>query len=400
MSLPYFTNLDWEVEVVTVDEKFSDLPLDDLLEFSVPDCITIHKINAFSKKWTSRFGLGSLALRSIWYYFKEVNKLLSIRKFDLIYFSTTQFPILILGAYWKRKFHIPFVIDMQDLWHSDYYQDKPRHQQPAKYWFSYRLNKFLEPIAMNKVDGLISVSQGYLDTLSLRYPNLKSIPQAVITFGAYKKDLEIAIANIQNPVLRKKTAVKHVVYVGRGGYDLASAIQLLWQAIRQSFLSPEQIHFSFIGTSYAPNGSGIPTIKPSASEAGLAVYVTESTDRVPFYEALNILSEADALFIPGSDDENYTASKVYPYIMADKPLFAVFHKDSSAGQIIRACNAGHLNTFDQPKTLVIDQMADFIKNLVANNTQVRHLNKEQFDKYSAENMTLRQVELFNNVINA
>jgi hypothetical protein len=78
-----------------------------------------------------------------------------------------------LGAYWKKKHGIPYVIDMQDPWHSDYYKNKPKAERPKKYWISYRLNKYFEPIAMKNVDGLISVSKAYIDTLKQRYPQLQ-----------------------------------------------------------------------------------------------------------------------------------------------------------------------------------------------------------------------------------
>src|SRR5690606_16191048 len=109
---------------------------------------------------------------------------------DLVYFSTTQFPVCILGAYWKRKFGIPYVIDMQDPWHSEYYQNKPKNEQPPKYWFSYRLNKWLEPIAIKQVDGLIAVSEQYIKDLQQRY-NL-NIPNKTITFGYSEIDLNIS----------------------------------------------------------------------------------------------------------------------------------------------------------------------------------------------------------------
>ena len=103
MSLPYFKDYGWEAEVVTIDPKHSDIIKDDLLLESVPSDIPVHLIQAFSKKWTSKFGLGSISLRSLWFYRLKVNSLLKQKKNDLIYFSTTQFPVCILGAYWKKR---------------------------------------------------------------------------------------------------------------------------------------------------------------------------------------------------------------------------------------------------------------------------------------------------------
>ncbi|RZJ89549.1 MAG: hypothetical protein EOO20_10705, partial [Chryseobacterium sp.] len=314
MSLPYFEVEGWDADLVTVDPQYLDISFDKLLLQSVPKTIQIHSVKAFSRKWTKWLGLGSLALRSMWFYFRKVNTLLTENHYDLIYFSTTQFPVLTLGAYWKQRFGIPYVIDMQDPWHSEYYQDKPKDQRPAKHWFSYRLNKFLEPIAMRHVDGLISVSQGYLDLLNERYGWLTRIPQRVITFAAFQKDIEIALNTDFKAFLPKGTR-KNIVYIGRGGHDLAPAVILLLKALKLTKLQDHQIHFYFLGTSYAADGKGEQSIAPIASKFGLTSFVTEQTDRIPFYKSLNILSKSDALFIPGSDDANYTASKIFPYIM-------------------------------------------------------------------------------------
>src|SRR3954462_863729 len=134
MSLPYFTKFGWEAEVVTVKTEHSDVVFDPFLELSVPINIVVHRIAALPKKWTSKLGLGSIALRSLPFYQIEVNRILRHKPFDLIYFSTTQFPVCILGNYWKKKFNTPYVIDVQDPWHSEYYQDKPKQERPAKHW--------------------------------------------------------------------------------------------------------------------------------------------------------------------------------------------------------------------------------------------------------------------------
>jgi len=79
--------------------------------------------------------------------------------------------------------------------------------------------------------------------------------------------------------------------------------------------------------------------------------VSEQTDRMPYFSVLRCLADADGLFIPGSDDKTYTASKLYPYILARKPLLAVFHQESSVTEILRATGAGSVVTFDDSHDL-------------------------------------------------
>ena len=402
-SLPYFERFGWEPEVVSIDTTQSEMVKDSLLLKSVPNHIKLHTVQAFSKKWTSKFKLGSLALRSLYFYDKKVSRILKSNSFDLIYFSTTQFPVTILGNYWKQKFGIPYVIDMQDPWHSDYYLNKPKNEQPAKFWFSYQLNKYLEPIALKKVDGLISVSMAYINTLKLRYFGLSKIPTSVITFGAFEEDFVIAKKNASHltPAFIRLEKMTHLVYVGRGGNDMEKAIRLLFEAFKSGLQQDSEnfnkLRIHFIGTSYAPFGKGKHTIYPIAKEYGLQNLVEEQTDRIPYYQGIQTLLHADALFIPGSDDPQYTASKIYPYILARKPLLVIFNPASSASDIIQKCNAGTVvNLLDSKNA--IEEIYSFLLDLTNNPRKPKETNWDEFKSYSAENMTKRQCELFDKVI--
>ncbi len=402
MSLPYFKDFGWEAEVMTVDPKYSEIPKDDLLLQSILKDAKIHIIAAFNKSWTSKLGLGSIALRSLWSYRQKVNRLLKKRQFDLIYFSTTQFPVCILGSYWKKKFNVPYVIDMQDPWHSDYYLDKPRAQQPPKYWLSYRLNKYLEPIAMKRADGLISVSEDYINDLKNRYEQLKDVPAATITFGAFEADMQIAEANrhLFEPLLLP--GFTNIVYIGRGGADMHKAITVLFKALSKGLGENEtlfdRIRIYFIGTSYAPQGKGSPTILPLAKQFGLENSVFETTDRISYYHTLTTLLQADALFIPGSDDPKYTASKIYPYLLTRKPLLAIFNSESSAIGILKECGAKHVYSFDRADKAELEAY-DFLEDVATNQHRLETYDQENLRKYSAENMTRRQCSLFDEVTN-
>ncbi|MES2650192.1 MAG: glycosyltransferase [Bacteroidota bacterium] len=402
MSLPYFSANNWEVELVTVDTKHSDFPIDPLLLKSIPSGIIIHKVGAFSKKWTSKFGLGSIALRSLYFYRKKVNTLLSKNRYDLIYFSTTQFPVCILGAYWKKKFGIPYVIDIQDMWHSDYYQNKPKAERPKKYWFSYRLNKYLEPIAMKHADGIISVSKNYIDILKQRYPNLQSKPTEVITFGAFDVDFEIAEQYAAELDITYQTNSNRInlVYVGRGGHDMRESLQILFECFKEGLNNNtalfERIHFNFIGTSYAPAGTGVPTIKPIADEFGMGKYVTEITDRIGFFKSIRNLQKANGLLIIGSNDGNYTASKLFPYILTGNHILAILHTNSSAGSILKTCNAGELITLQEN---IIDSAKIFKEFIDKINMNIPlNIKWEEFEPYTAAYLTKKQTNVFNQII--
>ena len=400
MSLPYFKQFGWDAEVVTVDPAYSEIVRDNLLVQSVPPDIKIHTVKAFSKKYTSKIGLGSLALRSLWFFRKKVSQLLKEGAYDLIYFSTTEFAVCTLGAYWKNRFGIPYVIDMQDPWHSEYYRDKPKEQRPKKYWFSYRLNKTLEPIAMKHVDGLISVSQNYIDDLKARYPVIKNIPAATITFGAFAPDLEIAESNHDKFENLLDPKYISLVYVGRGGADMHKAISALFKVLRTG-LDHEPVIFSklkiyFIGTSYATNGT--PTVMPLAEQLGVDKNVVELTGRISYYHTLATLQQADALFIPGSDDPRYTASKIYPYLLTKKPLLAIFNPQSAAIDVLHEYGSKNVYSYE-PSNEATTGIYSFLKQIVDHTFEECNYNTDAVEKYSAINMAGRQCRLFDAVLN-
>jgi len=403
MSLPYFKQFGWAADVVVVDDKYSEMIKDELLLQSIPPDVNIYKVDALSKKLTAKVGLGSLALRSMWYYLKAVNRLLKATRYDLIYFSTTQFPVTILGAYWKKKFNIPYVIDVQDPWHSEYYRDKPKDQRPPKYWFSYRLNKYLEPVAMKQVNGLISVSDGYIDDLKKRYPTIKNIPAVTIPFGAFKPDLQIAADNetLFKPLLNSD--YKNIVYVGRGGVDMQPALNAIFKALKKildgSSRLSKNIRLYFIGTSYAPAGQGNLTVMPLAQTYGVAENVIELTNRISYYHTLATLQQADALLMPGSDDPQYTASKIYPYLLTNKPLLAVFNSKSPALNVLKEYNAPFAYSYDGDENIQ-EKISAFFSHIADGTVSTPHYNADATQKYSAENMTKLQCQFFDKVISS
>jgi hypothetical protein len=354
MSLPYFSDFGWEAEVVSVETEYAGVPTDELLLKSVPPGMKIHTVGALRKKWTSKLGLGSLGLRAFCSYHRRVSALLQTNHYDLIYFSTTQFPVCALGARWKKRFKVPYVIDMQDPWYTgSYYQDKPKNERPPKYKLMYAIHQFLERIAMHSVDGLISVSPRYIHDLTMRYPRIRQVPSAVVTFGASLPDRQIARDNQQKFKPLLDPSFINIVYIGRGGTDMYKSVSQLFKVLNDlqdtDIDKFRRIKFYFVGTSYAPAGQGKPTIMPLAESFGVSGCVVEITDRIPYYHALATLEQADALFIAGSTDPKYTASKIYPYLLADKPLLALFHPESPAIATLKEYGVVHVFDYESVK---------------------------------------------------
>jgi Glycosyl transferase 4-like domain len=399
LSLPYFREFGWEPIVLTVDPRYVEGVSDELLMETFPKDVSVVRVPALSAKWTRKFGLGNLALRALPYLYAEGVRILQRGKIDLVYFSTTAFPAPVLGRLWKQRFGTRFVVDMQDLWATDYYRDHPGSAQPPKFWFADRLHRLTEPWTMAAVDGLISVSAAYIRTLQCRYPRLEDQPVLTLPFAASEQDMAVARRlTVRNRFFDSGDGWVHGVYVGRGGADMAHALRTIFQSFRIGLEQcPElfdRVRLHFIGTDYAPPGIAKKTIEPIAEEFQLGSRVQESPYRVSYFEALQLLLEADFLLVPGSDDPQYTASKIYPYIMAEKPLLGVFHAASSVCEILRRTRAGaNFPLNGSPE--------DFCK-LWRDLLQCRFVKPQTdwpaFAPYLAREMTHRQCDLFDRLV--
>ena len=143
---------------------------------------------------------------------------------------------------------------------------------------------------------------------------------------------------------------EHWVYAGVAPASMALALSGFFKALQLARADQprrfEQLRIHFVGTSYAPADRAEKSVTPLAEAYGVADLVEELPARLPYFEALQCVLDADALIVPGSDDPGYTASKLIPYIAAQKPLLAVVHARSSVGDMLREVHGGTVVTFD------------------------------------------------------
>ena len=158
-----------------------------------------------------------------------------------------------------------------------------------------------------------------------------------------------------------------------------------------------KLRLYFIGTSYAPAGKGIPTISPLADKYGVSGSVIEITDRISYFHTLKTLLQADALFIPGSDDVSYTASKIFPYLTTNKPLLAIVHPQSPIPRVFHDYGLKTCYSYTKP-AIATKESLDFMTRILKEEVAVVTYNGEGSEKYTARNMARSQVTLFNRVI--
>lgn len=93
---------------------------------------------------------------------------------------------------------------------------------------------------------------------------------------------------------------------------------------------------------------------PVARAEGVADHVVEHCGRVPYFEALHYLTRADAIMALGSDDPGYSASKIFPCLLARRPLLVLFHHGSPVFDFIEP--SGRLHAYAFEKTTSNEQL--------------------------------------------
>ena len=314
------------------------------------------------------------------------------------------FPVMSLGPVWRKQFGVPYVLDFQDPWLTDYYDNSDSGPPGGriKYGVSKMIGKVLEPRVVRQAAHIVVVSPAYPELFRERYPELNGKGFTVLPFAASERDCEIA-ANTKpdHGVFAHGDGLVHWVYAGVVGSMMEKSIRAFFSALKSKLACDDQLaaqwRIYFVGTDYAV-GSRRKIAEPLAAEYGLSEIVHETTGRLPFLTTLKLLSDADALLVFGSNDPSYTASKIFPYILAQKPLLVVVHEQSSVADIVRQCRAGVVVTFDQDDGIdnVAKRIAEhWLKRSIAN----PNTDWQEFARYSARAMTSKLAEAFDQAVN-
>jgi hypothetical protein len=406
MSLPYYRANGWEPVVLTVDESWQLGTLEPGLLATVPPDVRVVRTRAVPPRWARRIGVGNLGLRSWLFLLWSGARLLRREKFDLVFFSNTQFVTFTLGRLWRWRFGVPYVLDVQDPWRTDYYE-QPGSSRPPGGW-KYQLARLaawtFEGWSFAGAAGVMSVSPAYLDQLSGRYPSFSAKPRAVIRFGASAADIARARNLAPSGSGRGKAGSEiHFLYTGASGPVMPHAISILFHALRsyreRHPAAAARFKFHFVGTSYAAPGEGKYSVIPLAGEFGVGDQVDEIPHRVGFFEAIRLQLDADILLLPGSSDPAYSPSKVYLYYLADRPILGLVFRNSVMERLLDEMSCAYMVRFGEGDRkegshAEIHRFFDLaLSGFPTGSLPVR--NQADFhSRYMADGLTRRQCDLF------
>lgn len=397
----------WNPVVVSVDPSRYEQVTDPENEKLLLSDLEVIRTPAASPAWTRKFGIGDLGLRSLRQQWKAIRSICARRKIDLLFFSVPPYPTMVLGRFAFQRYRIPYVVDYQDPWVTDYYAGRPKHERPPKWKLFNAIAKRMEPFTLRRAAHLTGVSQGTTDFVARRYPWLNGIGTTEIPLGVEPGDIDYVRRHPRsNQVFSSDDGMVHLSYAGVYIPGMNGALRALFDAVRLGMTEDPQLfgrlRLHFVGTSYALKPAG--QVMAAAGEAGVAGLVSERAARVPYLDALQILLESDAVMLLGSDAPHYTASKLFPYILSQKPLLAIFHRESSVVRIAAETRAGTVIPFDNvndPPAHRVAEIRSWLTALLKTPAELQpKTDWKAFEQYTARAMSQRLAAVFDRTLAA
>ena len=339
---PYLADAGWAPTIVTLEPSAYEGRLDRDLEALVPSSLPIVRAAAWPAGTTRMVGLGDLGLRAFTGLRRTCRALLSRERFDALFITVYPVYPALLGPRLKAEFQVPFVLDYQDPWVGAWGKTVgggPGGLPDWKSRASRRLGEWLEPRAVGAADAIVAVSQGTLDGIIERMPAAGRLPLGVIPLGFEPADFEFLHRRPPAPShFDAADGHVHLCYVGTLLPSGKETLALLFRALaraRREDPAASRVRVHFFGTSNQSASDAYRAL-PMAQEYGVADAVTEVPGRLDYLDALAVLTQASAILLLGSSERHYTASKLYPALLAKRPLLALFHEASSVVSILRA----------------------------------------------------------------
>jgi hypothetical protein len=329
--------------VVTVDPRDYEGRLDPALGDLVPGSLRVVRARAWSARWTRPVGIGDLGLRAFAGLLKTCTRLLRRERFDALFVTIYPAYPALLGPVLKRRFGVPFVLDYQDPWVGAWGRDVgggPGGRADFKSRMSRVLAQSLEPRALRAADAITAVSLETFEQVRSRHGWAVSRPFAEIPLGVEPSDFDALKGQPgPNPHFDPKDGQAHLCYVGTLlplGFETLRAVLGAAALLRDREPALyRRLRLHFFGTSNQTAPDSPCRVLRVAAELGVASVVSEMPPRLDYLDALRVQAQATALLLLGSSERHYTASKLYPALLAERPILAVYHEASTVVEVLR-----------------------------------------------------------------
>jgi hypothetical protein len=388
----YLPQFGWHPVVLMVDERLQKGAIDHTLAALVPAELEIVRIGALPLSPLRRLGVGDISLRAYFHLRARLARLLLEQQFDVVFLTGPPYYQMTLTGWIKRRFHVPVVLDFQDPWVSHV---GGLARPWSKAGVTHRLALLLEPRAVRDAAFITSVSERQNEELATRYPWLDPTRMAGIPIGGDPDDFR-QLTRGETLHDAKDVTMSFIGTVAPRALLVHEAVfQALAQLRAEQPETGRRLRLRFVGTSNQPDGKNH-SIRDLAHSLGLDGVVREEPARVPFLEALRLMTNSDSLLLVGSDEPHYTASKIYPVLMSGRPFLSVFHTLSSAHAILTRAGGGIALGFSDPASLAAlrPQIAAGLAQLVNDRTALGQVDARAYAPFTASAVSERYAAIF------
>lgn len=390
----HLSTFGWDPVILTVHEDFYEETLDWNLHEMLDKGLNIKKVKAF--KVTKPRLIGDIGIRAFIQLYTKAKYLIKKEKFDFVYIPIPSFYVALIGRMLNFSTGIKYGIDYIDPWVHNFPGSERKF---SRAWFSTKIAKMLEPIAVKKASLITGVAEGYYKGVIDRNPELK----AGCTFGAMpyggEEEDHFFVEKLKNvsPLFKSNPNKIKLVYAGAMLPRAYEPLELILETISNNSSLFCNLEIYFIGSGKRANDKDSHNIKHMAEKYGVwEKNIFEFPMRIPYLDVLVNLNNADGIFILGSTEPHYTPSKVFQGILSGKPIFAILHKDSTALKVIEETGAGicipidpdNINAVTSTFLTSYHNFLHYIKNF-----DKKNVNMSKFEQYSAKKVTERLSEL-------
>jgi len=387
MLIPEMVKTGWEVEVMYPDGTYqAAYSLDSDSPRFFPETKE-HPVGPWLRGLFKAMGSRSIGIRAGVPVARKGLELLRSRKYDVVYFSTTQHLLTCAGPCWRRKTGVPYVADV----HDPVFIPRPKYQTSGsglKARIARQVGRWIEKTALAQADGIVSVSHGYVEDLLERnqgsrwtgsdmgyrilapeHPPLAhpSLASGMAKMSAFAGGLEMgsrgvagggslvagnfpsSISHLPYPTSsrvlvqpfpaderglemveaeRRETGKKRIVYVGAGGTIMEKGWREFLGQLKKEPLAQE-VGIEIYGTDPFWKVGERRHLQSIAEEMGLKGMVVEEPKRISYERSLALVKGADGLLVLGVDDPSYQPSKLHTYLATGLPVLILAREGST-----------------------------------------------------------------------
>ena len=322
----------------------------------VPPSLEVVRARAVPASVSRRFGIGDLGLRALPALRRAAWSLHRAHPFDALFITIYPTYPAGLGPMFKRRFDVPFILDYQDPWVGAWGSEVGGGNGGTVDVKSRATRAFaerLEPRVLQAADAVTAVSARTYQDAFVR-TGISSHLASEIPIGWDAVDLD-AIARREARTLIPNDGRINICYTGTllplGVATLRAVLAAARALIERNPPLADRLRFYFFGTSNQTTGVE-PRVVPHAQALGVEQLVCEHPARLDYLDSLEALRQASALLLLGSSEPHYTPSKVFPALLAGRPMLAVYRRESTVVEMLKRAApppAAHLITFDESR---------------------------------------------------